>query len=755
MAARNTTWTYEELILAYKAYTEVRGKPTSVYEEAAQKLSKQLRKLAEEAGVEITETFRNANGVNLKLRNLEGAESGGAKGMKFTKRELEVVERYKEDLKALDLAASLAGNGRKVWNPVALDGIPEGYRVDKLKLLDDDAVKASQDPLPTTSSMSVTPHTRSLGRICKEEQNLQIPRHQRSYAWTADQVEEFASDIQQLATAVAEGKRDPHHFFGGIVLVRTQDQTGWDIIDGQQRVTTFALSLAVLQSAFEQAALMAAGEGDEASKKAGEHYAEKLRDEFLWTREVEPATGETTVEPRITPNEKDVKAFASILAGKALPADRESQKLLVEARDLLSDRLTAPLLSAPKKAKEILRALVALQYALLKCCIVIQLLATDPGAAYRLFMVLNDRGLDLSEGDLLRAITLEALDPFKDQQQAAAACWDQMLGESADDVKAFLRSYYPSMYGERIDIWKVVDIYRDEVFATPAISSKKRANALVDQLETMQGELLTFRKLRAGIWPLEIPKGHKGFEERVSRLVKTLKHDLATPLLLAAAENLTPKQFGQLVIMVERFAFRYKNIGRGHAGRAASAYYGHAKYIRELGSQRYSVTSFRDELKALIDDSDNDELFMDNLRERLDYGQSGQRGNIRWLLSAVEDFGPWLSETKRKREPELSHSLVFDVESAHIDHVYPQHPKEGEDDDALDQVTHSLGNLVLLEEKPNRIAGNTAFKDKKAFYAKSRLRDTRAIGRKHNWSAKAVEKREAKLANLAVILTTL
>jgi hypothetical protein len=754
MAARNPPWTYEELVLAYQAYRDVRGKKAADYEEAARQLSKQLRRLAEDAGVEISATFRNFNGVNMKLRNLEGAESGGKNGLRYTKRELEVVERFKSDSAALSRAGTRAAKGQKVWSPPSLDGVPANYRVEKLKKIGDDLVKVAQDPLSTTTSVQVSPQTRSLGRICKDEQSLRIPRHQRSYAWTADQVEEFAADLQGLATDLADGKPDPQHFFGGIVLVRTSDQMGWDIIDGQQRITTFALTLAVLQSAFEQVALIAAGEGDEASKKGGEHYAERLRDEFLWTREVDPLTGETKIEARVVPNEKDVKAFEAILAGKSLPAERESQKLLVEARDQLESQLTAPLLSASRNAKEILRALVALQYALLKCCIVIQLSAMDPGAAYRLFMVLNDRGLDLSEGDLLRAITLEALDSFPDQQRQAAEHWDQMLGEPADDVKAFLRSYYPSVYGDRIDIWKVVEVYRDQVFAARSVSTVKNAKALLEKLDNMQEELLTFKKLRAGTWPLDIPGGCKGYEERVRRLVKTLKHDLATPLLLAAAEHLTPKQLGQLVVLLERFAFRYKNIGRGHAGKAADIYYRHARYIRGLEGNRYTIAPFRDELRKLILDGADDQLFMEELQQRLDYRQSGQRGNIRWLLAAVEDFGPWLRESKRKKEPELSHTLVFDVESAHIDHIYPQNPKKGSKDAELDEVRHALGNLVLLEEKSNRIAGNTPFKDKKAVYKASRLSETKSVSRKQKWTAARVDDREAKLLNDAVVLTT-
>jgi hypothetical protein len=755
MATRNTTWTYEELVLAYAAYTKVRDKSSVDFENTAGELSKRLRKLAEDAGVEISDTFRNFNGVNMKLRNFEGAESGGVNGLKFTKRELEVVDRFKNDQAALAREASRAAKGQKIWQAPNLNGIPASYSVEKLAEIDDDMVRASQDPLPIASTL-VHPQTHSLGKICKDEQNLRIPPHQRSYAWTVDQVEEFISDVQELATSVAADKTSPQHFFGGIVLVRTSDQSGWDIIDGQQRLTTFALSLAVLQTAFERVALIAAGEDDEVTKKSGELYASMLHDEFLWTREVDPVSGEPLVRPRITPNERDVKAFEAILASKSVPADRESQKLLVEARDQLASQLTDPLLSASRSAKKILRSLVTLQYALLKCCIVIQLSAIDSSAAYRLFMVLNDRGLDLSEGDLLRAITLEALDPFPSQQQQAAELWDQVLGEPADDVKAFLRSFYPSVYGERIDIWKVVDIYRDKLFKVGAVTGVKQARQLVAQLEQMQDELLTFKMLRAGTWPLALPPGTKGYGERVRRLVRTLKHDLATPLLLAGAKQLTPLQFGKLVILLERFAFRYKNIGRGHAGKAAETYYAHAKYIRGLADGgRYSMSNFRGELAALIGAGDDDELFMQELRQRLQYSQSGQRGNIRWLLAAIEDFGPWLADKNRPHEPELSTTFVFDVESAHIDHIYPQNPKPGQDDPDLDDVKHSLGNLVLLEQKPNRIASNAPFKDKRSFYARTKLSETTAVGRKRTWKVTSVEDREVRLAKSAVILTKL
>lgn len=72
----------------------------------------------------------------------------------------------------------------------------------------------------------------------------QIPRFQRDYSWSNDEWEDLWADI--LATLKSDG--EPSHYMGYLVLQSADDKT-FDVIDGQQRLTTLSLIvLAVLKN---------------------------------------------------------------------------------------------------------------------------------------------------------------------------------------------------------------------------------------------------------------------------------------------------------------------------------------------------------------------------------------------------------------------------------------------------------------------------------------------------------------------------
>jgi uncharacterized protein with ParB-like and HNH nuclease domain len=71
-----------------------------------------------------------------------------------------------------------------------------------------------------------------------------IPRFQRDYSWTDDEWEDLWADI--LGT-IQEGG-EPAHYMGYLVL-QSQDEKSFDVIDGQQRLTTLTIIvLAVLKN---------------------------------------------------------------------------------------------------------------------------------------------------------------------------------------------------------------------------------------------------------------------------------------------------------------------------------------------------------------------------------------------------------------------------------------------------------------------------------------------------------------------------
>lgn len=68
-----------------------------------------------------------------------------------------------------------------------------------------------------------------------------IPDYQRNYSWDTDQIDDLMKDIENIST------KDYRHYSGTIVLTETDPiKHTYDIIDGQQRITSLVLCLKVI-----------------------------------------------------------------------------------------------------------------------------------------------------------------------------------------------------------------------------------------------------------------------------------------------------------------------------------------------------------------------------------------------------------------------------------------------------------------------------------------------------------------------------
>ena len=72
---------------------------------------------------------------------------------------------------------------------------------------------------------------------------FRVPDYQRPYVWGSDQVTDLLDDVSQWLFA----RPDSEYFLGSIVLQERHDNgiTEYDLLDGQQRLTTCMLIYAV------------------------------------------------------------------------------------------------------------------------------------------------------------------------------------------------------------------------------------------------------------------------------------------------------------------------------------------------------------------------------------------------------------------------------------------------------------------------------------------------------------------------------
>jgi len=232
---------------------------------------------------------------------------------------------------------------------------------------------------------------------------FRIPSYQRPYAWTTEQTSELLNDITTACGESGEVANASPYFLGSIVLIKDPQKPEADVVDGQQRLTTLTILLGVLR--------------DLAEPKIGaaiHNYICQTGDPIKGTSDVF----------RLTPRERDADFFRTTIQAEAATASlpdprqfRDARARMIENAAFLRDRLK----DLPEGTRRRLTMYIAQR------CYLVMVAASDQESAFRIFSVLNSRGLDLSPADVLKAEIIGALPA--DKQDAYTASWEDIEDE--------------------------------------------------------------------------------------------------------------------------------------------------------------------------------------------------------------------------------------------------------------------------------------------------------------------------------------
>ena len=246
---------------------------------------------------------------------------------------------------------------------------------------------------------TLTAKERKLVDVFDDDYLFSIPLYQRPYAWTTEEVDELLDDLQNALS------RDPKapYFMGSIVLVKDDASPASEVVDGQQRLTTLTILLCVLRDLALDRPI--ADEIDHFVRQAG-LALKRTKDHY-----------------RVNLRERDRIFFANNVQRKGATSDllhadgaafTDSQKRLFENVQYLYRVLS----EVPHPARD------ELVYFVVQQCYLVVVAASDRDSAYRIFSVMNDRGLDLSPTDILKAEVLGKMPAAS--QEAYAAKWEDI-----------------------------------------------------------------------------------------------------------------------------------------------------------------------------------------------------------------------------------------------------------------------------------------------------------------------------------------
>lgn len=231
-------------------------------------------------------------------------------------------------------------------------------------------------------SHTLTAKEQSLAKIFSDDYVFTIPGYQRPYAWGRDQAQELLDDLLgALAVAPAQLSDAAPYFLGSIVLIKGEASAEATVVDGQQRLTTLTLLLSAIRATVQDAAVQTG-----ITKRIYEHG---------------DVVSATQARYRLSLRERDRDFFRAYMQHEGgLKALAALNAKLPDAQARLRANAEVFLGGLAKLPETELVRLV--QFIITRCYLV-TVATPDLDSAYRIFGVLNSRGLDLSATDILKA----------------------------------------------------------------------------------------------------------------------------------------------------------------------------------------------------------------------------------------------------------------------------------------------------------------------------------------------------------------
>lgn len=278
-----------------------------------------------------------------------------------------------------------------------------------------------------------------LAKIFSSDFDYVIPSYQRPYAWTPIQAGELFSDLYDFY--LKEDKEDTY-FLGSIVLIKEEGKPLAEVIDGQQRLTTLTILLAALT-----------------------HRATgQIRDAFhRYLCEPGNVLEGLAQKPRLTLRERDREFFKRYVQDVALdelmaldPAqlDNESQRNIQANARLFLQRLESAFASDSQAA-------TAFGGFLVQRCFLVAVSTPSQQSAFRVFSVLNSRGLDLLPTDIIKSDVIGKVKPgLRDTYNET---WEELEVETGRDGFAEVFGHIRMIYAKEKARRALLDEFRERV----------------------------------------------------------------------------------------------------------------------------------------------------------------------------------------------------------------------------------------------------------------------------------------------------
>ncbi|WP_295190750.1 DUF262 domain-containing HNH endonuclease family protein [uncultured Brevundimonas sp.] len=598
------------------------------------------------------------------------------------------------------------------------------------------------------------PYAKSILELFDGKKRYLIPLYQRQYAWKiSPQLELLWEDIERAAAKLTSDRTAASpHFMGALVIaeIKTFDKQvrAYEVIDGQQRLTTFQLLLTALRDIAEV----------NESRYAAEINAYLLNDGVMETPDVERF--------KLWPTVTDRRALISLIDPLADPT-----KIAPPPKD--EDGAVRPAVAAHSwfrsqienhvgKGKDFDEFKLEKLFEALKTGLAAVSIELEGGDdPQTIFETLNSRGVDLTAGDLMRNFIFQrakglgqnngslTVDELYERFWLPLDSWfwrenDSRGRQTRSRLDWMLVDHLAMKKADLVSVESLFESYRRWVL------NDQPYDSVADELEAITKSADVYRRVANGDINDEL--GRFGLFSKAFDVSTTMP----LVLYLATEGNLGP-QLGDALKMIESFILR-----RDICGLQTGNY--NRQFVQIIERIRLSDASPLEELSKQLSASQSDVTRWPHDEE----WKSGWLGRDQYKTSRQPRLRYIFEGIERAKRSRLSEEV--DIKSAlTVEHILPQkwrshwpvpgfdHLQDGEFDIEKmtreahrEQHVNKLGNLTLLTHSLNAAISNGPFSQKMpAVKAHASLALNRELQSFDEWDEDTIARRGAALFEVA------
>lgn len=521
--------------------------------------------------------------------------------------------------------------------------------------------------------MKVTPVSKTLADMLRGN-FLRIPRFQRPYDWDRENLAEFWNDLKD--------RTDPDYFMGSLVVFTdSKEKNLLSIVDGQQRITTITITLAIIRDSLS--ALSETGPSDAIHQLI---ESRDLDNKSRFVLEHDPA--DRYMQYAIQSRKPD---------HKLLP-DGPQQTNLQAAYRYLQIAINSHIKNEfGNKKKESIEYLKHLRDCILQMHF-ISIELDNEDDAYLIFETLNTRGKDLRVSDLLKNHFMRLIPQRTKGLDVAKNNWSDMM----ETLNSATVSIDPDSF--LLHYWLSTQSYVSKASLFSNFKSHVKKTNAKSSLEQIKSSSSTYVRCLA---PMEstFAKEERSLQESLAA-IRIFGVAQVAPLMLAIMTQyerkvISLKATRSAFDAIEKFTFQFNALTQSRGGGGVSNMYA------KLAQSTMSCASGQDfsdvlkEIKEKFDDRLPDVTEFSVPFTRLIYRSTytRERPLVRYVLTKLARYYGMPAE--------------LDVGMLTIEHILPQSQGE-ERGDEFD--VGAIGNLILISDKLNGSLDNKTFANKKPFF---------------------------------------